>query len=213
MHTSPHFPADTPRSYASIERDAARARLALGFGLSEPIAARECMRRLRGIEAIARKERLPIVYAVTKLGPGVEGETSFDRERRRLEIALSEKTYSRLTDWRPEDGRARFSFFHEFGHANLHCNELIRLARIPKVNAEAFMRATFAEVEGCRDVEWQANAFSSAIMMPAIALEQLRLESRLRMEEVCRVFQVSRTSAEIRIGVFRSRRRDLLVEV
>jgi hypothetical protein len=210
MHTSLHFPADTARSYRSIEQDAARTRQRLGFGPTERLSAMECLRRLSSLQLAAVGETFSVGYGVRELALGVEGATYFDQELRRFQIDLSVDTYHRLADLAWEDVRARFAFGHELGHATLHCEELVRISRVPRLKLEAFTRSMFPQVSACEDVEWQANAFSSSFLMPALTLERLSAAGRLDEEEVCREFGVSRKAAEIRIGVFRARRQELV---
>jgi hypothetical protein len=200
---SPKYPADQGRSRKGIDEAAARARKALRFDPLEPISAFECMYRLREYRALAAGRELPVVYGVKQLEPGVKGETHYSARHSRLEITLSEETYEQLD--RPfarEDPHARFSFFHELGHATLHGTELVRLSRIPKSQADAMMRDCSTKVHAYRDVEWQANTFAASMMMPFAALRELRQDRSLTVAELCRVFLVSRKSAEIRLQVF-----------
>jgi hypothetical protein len=210
MPRSPKFPANVPRGYQAIEREAAATRKRLGFDPVEPISAFECMCRLHAFSVAVGGTLVPVDYGVTKLEPGKEGETRFNRERKRLEIILDEDTYSKLDDPNSEDPRARFSYFHELGHAALHGNELVSISAIPESRAEAFMRAHYRGIAPFRDVEWQANAYSGAQMMPAAALETLRKAGRLNVAELCRTFKVSWKAAEIRLDVFLKRRAELL---
>ena len=208
MPNSPRFPADKGRSYKGIERESDAVRHALGLPARGPVSALDCMKRLRSL--LVGPQSMPVAYGTMKLEPGVEGETYYNSDIRRLEIMLSEPVYSGLDNDVGEQPRPRFSFFHELGHASLHSAELIRLSRIPKSQAEAFMRAKYPQVADFRNVEWQANAFAGCFMMPATSLEEIRLARRLSVAEICRIFNVSTRSAEIRLGVFLGRRSELL---
>lgn len=210
MPNSPRFPADKGRSYKVIEQEAASVRSALGLPPSGPVSALACMRRLRSL--FVGKHSIPVAYGTMKLEPGVEGETYYNVAVRRLEIMLSEPVYIGLDNDVGEQSRPRFSFFHELGHAALHSAELVRLSRIPKSQAEAFMRANYPKVADYRNVEWQANAFAGCFMMPALSLEELRAAKKLNVSEICRRFNTSLRSSEIRLGVFLSRRLELLEE-
>jgi hypothetical protein len=210
MPTSQRFPADIARSYRGIERSAAEIRHLLGFDPIEPLPGRECMRRLGRMRIVAGSKLLAVAYGVRKLGRGVEASTYYDPETERLAIDLSIETYRGLTGWPREDVRARFAFCHELGHAALHGAELIRFARLSRLELEVLRHSGSSEVTGSRDVEWQANAFSSSLLMPAAGLERLEAGGRLNEQEVCQRFHVSRSSAVIRAEVFRRRRQELL---
>lgn len=211
MPGSPKFPADKPRGYSAIELAAAQTRREMGFGPDEPVSAFESMCRLRCLAMRIDDKVIPICYGTAQLQPQEEAETRFDRDHGRLEIILNESTYAGLDGPEHEDPRARFSFFHELGHATLHGAELVRISVIPKAKAEAFMRANFKGIAAYRDVEWQANAYAGAKMMPAVALKQLETLGRLTIPDICRRFHVSREAAAVRLSVFYKYRRDLRV--
>jgi len=202
LSRSPRYPADHGMSLKGIDEAAARARKALGFDPLAPISAFECMYRLRDYRVIAGGRELPVVYGVTPLEPGVKGETFYNATNSRLEITLSEETYERIDNPHGEDPHARFSFFHELGHATLHGVELMRLSKIPASKAIAMMRDGSRKVDAYRDVEWQANTFSASMMMPFATLRALYRANRLSVAEICKVCNVSWSSAEIRFQVF-----------
>jgi len=92
----------------------------------------------------------------------------------------------------------------------LHTDQLVRLAEMPTNQQAAFHRGR-ADHKPYEDTEWQANAFASALLMPAaglVALEDEGLE--LTPLFIARRFRVSKEAASYRLDQFEKRRRDLL---
>lgn len=142
------------------------------------------------------------------LPAGTLGETSFDRINDRLMLVLSEETYLGLER---DEGRARFSFFHEVGHIALHSDLLLRLGQIHRAEA-ALQRASADPYPRYSDTEFQANYMAAALLMPAAALEHLSQGSSqiLFASEVADRFKVSREAAELRLRNFYEKRPQLL---
>jgi hypothetical protein len=128
-----------------------------------------------------------------------EGQTRWDRESSRLEIALSGKTYAQLQEGHP---RARYTVAHEAGHACLHTDQIIRLGGMDVSSQVAFHRERTRH-DACQDTEWQANAFGSALLMPAEGVDKLfnRL-GRIGAQALTEAFGVSMESATYRIGTY-----------
>ena len=181
-----YVPAVAPLSRADIELDASR------------IIARYCPNLLAKpghfpvltlFEALEDDYRLD--PGVDELSDGVEGMTYPDGQ-----VLLSEETY-RGAD--AGDGRPRFTVLHECYHGIKH-REQIRGALTDTGELVVYRRQT---VKPFRDPEWQANAFASAVLMPAPTVRLLaRQENRLVLPYTMTTeFGVSLQAAEGRLKV------------
>ena len=138
-----------------------------------------------------------------------EGFTKYDSDRRIIEILAAAKTY----DWLEQDyPRGGYFVAHELGHCLLHTDQLVRLAQMPAAQQAAFHRGgQGAAHEIYRDTEWQANAFASALLMPArglLALEQKH--SGLCLDDIAEHFRVSAEAASYRLELYNKRKRQLV---
>ncbi len=131
---------------------------------------------------------------------GSEGITCFDQNTRTVEMYLSESSYDEFTQQRP---RAVFSAVHEFGHAHLHTNQLIRLANLHIEEKAAFHR-NVQPYPNYQDTEWQANAFAGAVLMPATGLQALKdyRGGHLFPDDIAQTYGVSLDAAVTRSKVF-----------
>lgn len=213
MSTGPKYLADTPRGYAKLELAAIRARRLLGVAPNEPLRADAVLSGMRKITIRVQQMLLHVDYHVADLAAGVLAETRLVSEypggRKReptLEVALSTQTFAELERGNP---RALFSLVHELGHVLLHCREVVRLSSIPHETA-ALLRGNYVSIPFYKDVEWQANGFAAACLMPATVLEAFDQTGRLSVDNLVGFLNVSRKSAGIRINVFRERRVALL---
>jgi hypothetical protein len=128
-----------------------------------------------------------------------EGRTKWDGDAGRIEIALTGKTYSMLQDGHP---RARYTVAHETGHACLHTDQVIRLGDM-SISSHLALHRNRIPHEALQDTEWQANAFGSALLMPAEGVQ--RLISRLGREsafDLTEAFGVSLQAATYRLGTY-----------
>lgn len=128
---------------------------------------------------------------VEELSDGVEGMTFPDGR-----VLLSEETYRGA---HVGTGRPRFTVAHECYHGIKH-REQIRRVLSDTGELVVYRRQI---VKPFRDPEWQANAFSGAVLMPAamvrlLAAGEHRLLLPLRMAEE---FGVSHQAAEVRLKV------------
>lgn len=196
--------ADQARSYAGIEVEAMIVREILGFGPEDPLPSIELFEGLGRLRVPQHK--IPVTYGVEDLPLGVDAESRFLLDRECIEVVLASDTYNQLE---AEVHRARFCLAHEVGHVTLHSAELVRLSRIPGATA-GLARGQASDVPAYLDVEWQANAFASALLMPAAALAKLDAIGKLCVEEVCNCFKVSKTCARYRLKLF-AERHDLLL--
>ena len=199
------FPAKRSRGYVDIEREAQRARQLLGFDPEEPIPGMLFFERLGDLKTGTRGE-IPVTYGVEELLEGVEAEARYNRPRRIMEVVLSPATYEMLEKEVP---RAKFSVGHEAYHALHHHEELLSLSRIPRPQ-ESLMRGAVQDIPVYSDTEWQADAGSGAIFVPAIAMWRLEAKRSLTIDELCRRFGVSYTCAKKRIRAYETRPEELV---
>ena len=196
-------------SHRDRERFAAYVRKQLRFS---PTAAIDTLRLFEGLDDITVQagtgRTIPLRGNVVELEES-EGFTKYDNERQIIEILASVKTYCCLEQDYP---RAGYFVAHELGHCLLHTDQLVRLAQMPAAQQAAFHRGgQVVAHEIYRDTEWQANAFASAILMPArglLALEQKY--SGLRPTDIAQHFRVSVEAASYRLELYSKRKRQLV---
>ena len=200
--------ADRGYSHRKLEHIAAYVREQLNFS---PTAVIDMLRLFDGLDVTVRDgsgQDIPLRGNVIEIEDS-EGFTRYDSDRGIIEILASAETY----DWL-EQGYPRGGYFvaHELGHGLLHTNQLVRLARMPATQQVAFHRhGKVIAHEFYRDTEWQANAFASALLMPArglLALEQKY--SELGPTEIAEHFHVSDEAASYRLELYNNRKRQLL---
>lgn len=181
-----------PQSYKSIER---AARILLER------CAPECLKSPRATP-IANILEFDLVsqydfgFGVEPLSTNEHGYT----DPLAREIILSEDTYERLL---ADDGHARFTSGHEAGHALLHAGQL----KMRLVNDGRLIKLHRKDIKPFVDPEWQANAFSAALLMPAATVRELteRVSGAFQIARVVSVFKVSVPCARIRLEVLQSK--------
>jgi len=199
--------ADRKFSYRSLERLASHVRKALDYPADRAIDPLLLFENLDKIEITASGVPIPMSGGVVSL-EGSEGYTRYDRQRHLLEILASELTYHWLETKHP---RAAYFVAHELGHCVLHTDQLVRLAQMPTRLQAAFHRGR-ADHEAYEDTEWQANAFASALLMPARGIEALEHEhDSITVSLVAMQFCVSLEAAGYRLDLYQKRRSQLLV--
>lgn len=199
--------ADSSWSYQRLEGLAAHVREQLNLRADEAIDPLELFEDLHKI-SIRRSSgvEMPLRGGVISLEDS-EGYTRFDAGRGVLEILASERTYEWLEQGHP---RAGYFVVHELGHCVLHTDQLVRLARMPTEQQAAFHRGRQGH-RACDDTEWQANAFASALLMPAQGVAAVeRQNGGLTVSMIVDCFRVSREAATYRLDLFTARRRELL---
>ena len=200
--------ADRGYSYQQLENVAAYVRDRLNCSPTEAI---DTLLLFDGHEIKVQDgtgRNIPIRGGVIDLNDS-EGYARYDRRRRVIEILASPETY----DWL-EKGHPRGGFFvaHELGHCLLHTDQLVRLAQMPKTQQAALQRGG-QEVahETYRDTEWQANAFASALLMPARGILTLEQKySDLSPAMMATHFHVSTEAATYRLELYDRRKKELL---
>ena len=200
--------ADRGYSYQRLEKIATKVRDRLNCCPTEAI---NTLRLFDGLNITVRARtgrRIPVWGSVIELNDS-EGYAKYDGDRRIIEILASPTTYEWL-----EEGYPRGVYFvaHELGHCLLHTDQLVRLAQMPKAQQAALHRGgQVARHETYRDTEWQANAFASALLMPAcglLALEQQH--DQLSPVIVAEHFSVSHEAASYRVELYNARKQQLL---
>ena len=200
--------ADRGYSYHKLEKVASRVREQLNCSPTEAINA---LRLFDGLNITVRARtgrRIPVCGSVIELNDS-EGYAKYDGDRQIIEILASSTAYEWL-----EEGYPRGCYFvaHELGHCLLHTDQLVRLAQMPKAQQAALHRGgQVARHAIYRDTEWQANAFASALLMPArglLALEQQYDE--LSPVIVSEHFSVSHQAASYRVELYNARKQELL---
>lgn len=199
--------ADYPVSHQKLEKHALGAREALGFDISEAINPLRLFEDLHNVRLTGSSGNIPLGYGVEELGGHAEGYARYDAARHRIEVIASVETYGWLEQGHP---RATFFVAHELAHCVLHTDQLVRLARMPEKQQAAFHRGR-TEHRVFEDTEWQANAFASALLMPAkgIALLEER-HGKLSAAMIELAFRVSSECAHYRFENFVQRRSQLL---
>ncbi|MGD0735206.1 MAG: ImmA/IrrE family metallo-endopeptidase [Terracidiphilus sp.] len=190
--------ADRKYSYHAIEEIAQDLRTMLGLGPLDRFDGLSFFENVvpeMTIECGAGS--IPLCEAIDDFEE--EGRTKWDSSAARIEIALSERTYSKLREGHP---RAQYTVAHEAGHACLHTEQVIRLGDM-SISSQVALHRSRSLHDACQDTEWQANAFGSAILMPAKGVEKLfgRL-GRGSAHALTETFGVSLEAATYRIGTY-----------
>jgi hypothetical protein len=189
--------ADQGQSYYSIEEIASSLRESLGLGpLDEFDALGFFHDALPDLELTAGGRTIQVVEGIETCAP--HGLTRWDVATSKLEVILSDSTYAQLLTGHV---RARSTVAHETGHAILHTAQIVRLAGLGLASQVAFHRDRTPH-RACFDTEWQANAFASALLMPAAGVRAMQEERRLSVSEIAKTFRVSEESAGYRLESF-----------
>ena len=201
--------ADRSYSHQNLEHFAAHVREYLKFS---PAAAINTLRLFDGLDDITVQDgtgrAIPLHGNVIELEDS-EGFTKYDSDRRIIEILASAETYDWLEQAYPRGG---YFVAHELGHCLLHTDQLVRLAQMPTAQQAAFHRGgQVVEHAIYRDTEWQANAFASALLMPASGLLALEQKcSGLCPSDIVKHFHVSAEAASYRLKLYNKRKRQLV---
>jgi len=199
--------ADRGYSYSKLEASAALVRQHLGVPSDQAIDPLELFEDLHKISLQrAHRQPVPLGYGVVRLEDS-EGYARYDRARDVVEILASERTYERLVQKHP---RGAYFVAHELGHCILHTDQLVRLAMMPTKQQAAFHRGRESH-EAYYDTEWQANAFASALLMPARGIATIEQVNReLSVPLIVDRFGVSREAAGYRLELYKRKKTELL---
>lgn len=103
-------------------------------------------------------------------------------------VLVSEEVWDALEVSGPKSYYARSTVCHEIGHAVIHVPALRRQLLVTSVLA----RSKRGSLAAYNDPEWQAWAFSGAILMPSVTLLMLRARhGKLNVELVSETYEVS----------------------
>ncbi len=199
--------ADRGRSYRDLENAARRVRKYLKLAPDQAINALQLFENLDQISLkMADGKIIPLRERIVSL-EDTEGYTRYDEQKNIMEIVASEATYKGLEIGHP---RAGYFVAHELGHCVLHTDQLVRLAQLPTPQQTAFHRGR-ADHRPYQDTEWQANAFASALLMPAEGIQALEQEHTLiNASLIAMQFHVSEEAAGYRLDLYQNRRDQLL---
>lgn len=198
--------ADKKYSHQRLEGVASEIRSMLEFGSGEAIDPLRLFEDLHEISIISAGKNIPLRSGVVSL-ENSEGYACYDSQKNCIEVLASQSTYAWLEKGHP---RAAFFVAHELGHTVLHTEQLVRLAQMPSNQQQAFHRG-LSDHKPYEDTEWQANAFASALLMPAHGLASL--EDRygaLSAVMIAETFKVSYETAGYRLTLFNQRKGELL---
>ena len=184
--------ADQKRSYRGLERVGRLIRKHLKLS---PLDALDALQLFENLDEISIKmndgREIPFRSGVVALEDS-EGYARYDRSKNIIEMLASEQTYEWLESGNP---RAAYFVAHELGHCVLHTDQLVRLAEMPTQLQEAYHRGR-SDHQTCEDTEWQANAFASALLMPAQGIQALEQEHQsLNTPLIAMQFRVSLEAA------------------
>jgi hypothetical protein len=186
--------ADSKEGYCSIEQNAAELRKTLQLGPLDRFDARNFFDQIIPVMTVrCRAGSITLCEAVEDCPQ--EGLTRWNPDSGRLEFVLSGATYELLQE---DHVRARSTVAHECGHARLHTDQIIRLGGMSLISQVAFHRDRNPH-QACEDTEWQANAFGSALLMPAEGIERLFMRfGRHNEQAIAESYWVSLESAHYR---------------
>jgi len=199
--------ADQKRSYRSLEKYAHVIREHLKLAPLDSLNALQLFENLDEISITTNDgKEIPFRSGVVALEDS-EGYTRYDRSRNVVEMLASQETYERLESGHP---RAVYFVAHELGHCVLHTDQLVRLAKMPTQQLAAHHRGR-ADHKTYEDTEWQANAFASALLMPAEGIQSLEEKYRtISPALLVMQFRVSIEAAGYRVELYRERKDELL---
>jgi hypothetical protein len=189
--------ADSPRSYTSIEQEAAAFRECLNLTPDKRFDAQSFFEiQIGDLEVICDGKTVKLIEGIEDCTQ--EGLTRWDKSAGRMELILSLETHKMLLD---DHVRARSTVAHEAGHAAMHTAQIIRLAGM-SLNSQVAFHRNRVEHKAYYDTEWQANAFGSALLMPAAGLAILDRKGLLNEGSVASTYTVSTESAGYRIETY-----------
>ena len=199
--------ADNKYSYRKLEAFAAYVRKELKFDAGQAI---DPLRLFEDLHQIGIKKSdgklIPLRGGVIAVEDS-EGYTRYDRHHQVIEILASESIYHRLENQHP---RAGYFVAHELGHCVLHTDQLVRLAQMPTNQQAAFHRGREGH-KPFEDTEWQANAFASALLMPARGIAALEEDyGQLTASLIADQFGVSHEAAGYRLNLYNTKKDELL---
>jgi hypothetical protein len=203
--------AERPYSYAALEDVGRRFRRQVGLSVHQRIDALGLFDRIQDYPLRVDGQRYRIGCRVGPLDAGLEAQAQFLPDRQEYEVVLTEETYGRLETGNP---RGTWSLLHEVDHILLHPNLLQHLAGLSPISRAALYRGDPKAHRFCEDTEWQADALTGAIIMPADGIRRIEAQSRsndlLLVPKIAQAFGASLEAASNRLETYRRHRMKLL---
>lgn len=191
------YRADRGYSHKALERlaGAIRPDIVGGSGSLEPLPGVGFFEDLDGKTVPVGGVPVPIETGVVGVLPGKEvARVVYDPAAEVFCMEMAELTYAALER---NDGHARFSLLHEFSHLVLHPELLKRMGMLP--HHRGLARGADSGHETFRDTEWQADTLAGYLLCPTAGMASLEASGRLDIYSVSQTFQVSHSTARIRI--------------
>ena len=177
--------AGQPSDTVGLESQALGLRQALCYGVMEVINGREFYNRIQEYSVNVAGKSHRVRFRRCPLPPGIEARAKFNPESDDYEIALTEQTCHFLQTGYP---RGTWTIVHEAGgHLVLHAVLLQKLRQMPIQSIDALYCG--APHKPYVDTEWQADAFTGAFLMPAPAIQKLKMEHYPRLVQMGTIIQ------------------------
>jgi hypothetical protein len=205
--------AERSYSHVQLESEALRLRRAAGFPVDEPIDGLKFYDQIQDYRVVVKGKKHRIFCRIDRLADGVEAQAIFSPDSADYDIVLTEQTYAWLEEGHP---RGKHSLIHELAHVMLHPNLLQQLSLMPVHEKAALFRGGSIPHNFFEDTEWQADALTSAITMPAKAIHRLEREREAKCNwltldgEISERFGVSQQAAGYRLNTYQTRKDQLL---
>jgi IrrE N-terminal-like domain len=192
--------ADRPMSYSAIEVYSSSLRRSLRYDDLDPFPAATFFEdELGELTVPYNGSELALREALERCDS--EGLTRWDPDSKRIYVGLSEQSYEMLQNGHV---RASYTLAHELGHALIHTDQLVRLASLSKKSQAALHRDNRGDHPAYLDTEWQANAFASALLMPAAGLKRIEKNvEALTANMVSKRYNVSHQAAVYRLASYK----------
>jgi len=203
--------AERPYSYADLEQVGLQFREQIGLSARQKVDALGLYDTIQDYPVVVAGRSYQLGCRVGKLDDGLEAQAQFLPDRQEYEVVLTEETYKWLETGNP---RGTWGFIHEVDHIVLHPNLLQSLAGLSPISRAALYRGGPKTHRFCEDTEWQADALTGAVIMPAEGIRIIESDSRrgdsLLVQEIARAFGASPEAASHRLDTYRRQRTNLL---
>jgi hypothetical protein len=203
--------AERPYSYGDLEAVALQFRQTIGLSPHERIDALKLFDQVQDLKILVGVKQFGLGCRVGHLADGLEAQAQFLPDRREFEVVLTEETYRWLEEGNP---RGSWSFIHEVDHIQLHSSLLRSLASLSPISREALFRGRPKNHRFCEDTEWQADALTGAVIMPALGIHRIETASESDgpwlIQKIAVAFGASPQAAAHRLDTYRNHSTQLL---
>jgi len=197
--------------YAELEQIGRQFRRRIGLAAHQKIDALGLYDRIQDYPVIVNRKRYRLGCRIGQLDNGLEAQAQFLPDRQEYEVVLTGKTYDWLEAGNP---RGTWGFIHEVNHITLHPNLLQRLAGLSPISQAALYKGEPKPHAFCEDTEWQADALTGAVIMPAEGIRAIEARSRigdvLLVRRIAQVYGASPEAASYRLHIYRKYCMELL---